>query len=374
MSALDSALLETLGPAAQRVLAPGAPSRMLELAAKGVIPGARPAELATVLVVLSSHEQAEIAQLAAATLGTLPPPVLAGVLGASDLPAMVIDALAAAYGTRVDVLEKLLPMPSITWETLESVTQRATEPVAELVATNEARLLSHPRLIELLYLNKHTRMSTADRLVELAVRAQLELHGIPTWEQVKAAIAGELIPEASAEPSPDDLLFRQVDALASAVELGEEEEAFHEDEVGEERPKDKVLPLFQAVLEMSVSQKVRRASLGSKAERAMLVRDRNKIVASAVAHSPMLQLGEVESFTKSRNISDEVLRIIAKSPQWAKSYSVKRNLVENPKTPANIAIPMVTQLREADLKSLAKSKNVPTMIQDAARRHLSRRK
>jgi hypothetical protein len=374
LSALDSAVFDTLGPAAQRVLAPDTPARLLELAAKGVLPGARPAEIATVLVVLSSHALGDIARTATATLAALPAPVLSGVLAAPDLPAVVIDALARAYGTRIDVLEKLLPMPSISQGTLESVTRAANESVAELVATNEARLLAHPRLIELLYLNKNTRMSTADRLVELAVRAQLELHGIPTWEQVKAAIAGELIPEATAEPSPDDLLFREVDALATAVELGEEEEAFREDEVGEEVPEDRVLPLFQAVLNMNVSQKVRRAALGSKAERAMLVRDRNKVVASAVAHSPMLQLGEVESFTKSRNISDEVLRIIAKSPQWSKSYSVKRNLVENPKTPANIAIPLVTQLREADLKSLAKSKNVPGMIQDAARRHLSRRK
>lgn len=364
----------TLSVAAQRALASDAPTRLVELAAKGILPGARPADVATVLVALCSHGMANIAATAAATFAALPPPVLSGVLASPDLPAPVIDALARSYGKRIDVLERLLLWPSVDVETLEEITRGADEAAAELLATNEARLLAHPRLIELLYLNKNTRMSTVDRLIELAVRNELELVGIPTWEQVKAAIAGELIPEPSAEPTPDDLLFREVDALASAVELAEDEEVFHEDEVGEEVAEEKVLPLFQAVLLMSVTQKIRRAALGTKAERAMLVRDRNKVVASAVAHSPMLQLGEVESFTKSRNISDEVLRIIAKSPQWAKAYSVKRNLVENPKTPTSIAIPLVTQLREADLRQLAKSKNVPSPIQDAARRHLSRRK
>ena len=40
----------------------------------------------------------------------------------------------------------------------------------EFVATNEQRLLENPRIIELLYMNKNTRMSTADRIVELAAR------------------------------------------------------------------------------------------------------------------------------------------------------------------------------------------------------------
>ena len=54
----------------------------------------------------------------------------------------------------------------------------AREGVCELIATNEERLLAHPAIIEKLYLNKNSRMSTADRILELAVRNDIEL-GIP---------------------------------------------------------------------------------------------------------------------------------------------------------------------------------------------------
>ena len=74
---------------------------------------------------------------------------------------------------------------------------------------NEQRLLRHPAIIEALYLNKHVRMSTVDRAVELAARNGLDLKNIAIFSEIKAAIEGELIPEASEEPAPDDFLFQE---------------------------------------------------------------------------------------------------------------------------------------------------------------------
>ena len=56
-----------------------------------------------------------------------------------------------------------------------------------------------------------------------------------------------------------------------------------------------------------------------------------------------------------------------------KNYSVKKNLIENPKTPILIATRLVQHLREADLRQLTKSKNITGPVKDAARRHLERR-
>ncbi len=106
----------------------------------------------------------------------------------------------------------------------------------------------------------------------------------------------------------------------------------------------------------------------------LLVRDPNRIVASAVVRSPLMQENEVVLISRNRNISDEVLRIVGNTPEWLKSYAVKRNLVENPKTPVSLATRLVQHLREADLRSIAKSKNVTGPVQDAAKRHLDRRK
>ena len=47
----------------------------------------------------------------------------------------------------------------------------------------------------------------------------------------------------------------------------------------------------------------------------MLVRDRNRLVASAVLSSPKLTESEVEAFTKMGNVSEDVLRVIGDEPQ-----------------------------------------------------------
>ena len=83
---------------------------------------------------------------------------------------------------------------------------------------------------------------------------------------------------------------------------------------------------------------------------------------------------EAALISRNRNVADEVLRVIGSTPEWIRSYVVKKNLVENPKTPVMISTRLVNQLREADLRHIAKSKNVTGPVQDAARRQLERRK
>ena len=62
-------------------------------------------------------------------------------------------------------------------------------------------------------------------------------------------------------------------------------------------------------------QKIKLARMGNKEARGLLVRDRNKLVATAAIRSPKMTENEVESFAKARNVSDEVLRIIASQPR-----------------------------------------------------------
>src|SRR5204862_2438287 len=131
-----------------------------------------------------------------------------------------------------------------------------------------------PRIIEYLYLNRNTRMSTADRLVELAVRNRIELTGLPAWKEAQAAIMQELIAEPTAEPSPQDIAFRETQELAERLESQDAEEDTHvETPEGKEELRKKYLPLYQRVAAMTVSEQLRAAPLGSREERPPLVRD-----------------------------------------------------------------------------------------------------
>ena len=177
------------GPA-QKILGPSAPAPAKMMAAKGIIPGLKPGDIVTVIAVLGSEADAKIAEAARATLAKLPPPLMNGALSA-DLPGFVTERLAESYGREHEVVEKLLRMPRITGQALVVLAERADERIGELIATNEQRMLEHPRVIEKLYMNKNVRMSTSDRLIELAVRNGLELE-IPAFKEAAAAMTDPL--------------------------------------------------------------------------------------------------------------------------------------------------------------------------------------
>ena len=364
--------LESLPPPARKVLDPASPPAMRAMAAKGIIPGLKPGDVVAVVAALAESSESTVAQTARATLAALPPPVRDGAL-AADLQPGVVDALASAYLGNDDVLEKLVGQPRITAETLATLAAHGSERITELIATNETRLLANPVIIERLYMNKRTRMSTADRIVELAARNGIELTGIPAFREIVAALDGELIPEPSDEATPDDIAFLDADAIAAQLDLDPEKEDVHEATPDGEEIVKKVLPLHAMLAALPISGKIRRAMLGTAAERMLLVRDHNKLVASAAIRSPQTQEPEVVRISASRNTHDEVLRIIATSGEWLKSHQIKYNLVANPRTPFAFAAKLVLHLREHELKALERSRDVTSAVRQAVKQHLQRK-
>jgi hypothetical protein len=345
---------------------------MRTMAARGVIPGVKPADLVTVVAVLTQSADAAAAATAAQTLRSLPPPMLNGALGA-DLDPFVIEQLSNAYADRAEVVERLLRLPRLPGEVLESLAQRANEALGELIATNEERLLRHPAAIEKLYMNPKVRMSTSDRLIELAVRNGIELQ-IPAFQEAAAAIRNELIVEPTAEPTPDDLLFCETDAVARRMAAEGPEDDTHEvDAEGDEQVREEFLPLFVQISRMTVTQKIRRATLGTSAERLLLVRDPNRLVSRAAAKSPLLRESEAVLISGSRSVDEDVLRLLATNRELTRNYQVKFNLVSNPKTPFTFSSRLIPHLRDNDLRLLAKSKNVSSAVAQALRQHMSRK-
>jgi hypothetical protein len=356
---------------AQRLLGPEAPPPARLMAASGIVPGLKPGDVVTVVACLAHADDPKVAAKAKATIGALPPPVLNGALQA-ELQAPVVAMLADAYAGNAEVVEKLLRQTRIDTDALTVLAERATEAIGELVATNEARLLQHPTVIEKLYMNKRVRMSTADRLLELAVRNGLELN-IPAFKEAAQAIQNELIPEPSEEPTYDDELFNEVDQIAQATAVRADEDTHEVDEEGEERVREELRPLHARLAEMSVSQKIRRATLGTSAERLLLVRDTNRLVASAAVQSPMMNDNEAAMISASRQVCEEVLRIIARNREFTRNYQVKLNLITNPRTPFTFAARLIPHLRDHDLRGLSKSKNVPSAVQQAVRQQLNKK-
>lgn len=365
----------TLSPPAQKILT--GPPKMQEMAARGIALGVMPGELILLLVALSRGPEPGVAAIADKTLGNLPQPVLGGALGANLAP-QAIDALATRYHDQVDMLSKLLAMPGLAIDTVEEVARKCNEHACELIATNEERLLANPKIIEVLYLNKNCRMSTADRIIELAVRNNVEV-ALPAWKEAAAAIQNELIMEPTGEASPDDLLFKQTTSLADAMrQQGESiEDAIEEidgDPNAAGKVKDKFVPLFREIAMMTNSQKIRFATIGTPEAILILINDPSPLVSRAAAQSPQMNEAVVEQCAKRRNISGEVLTAIGQKPELLRRLSTKRDLMKNPKTPPSLAMKLINHFQEHELARMQNDRNVSSSIRALIKNHLERKK
>lgn len=126
--------------------------------------------------------------------------------------------------------------------------------------------------------------------------------------------------------------------------------------------------LAVAIMKMKMIEKVKLAMKGDKEARAVLIRDPSKIIQFAIISNPRISEGEVTMMASSRSIDEEILRRIANSREWMKLYQVRFALASNPKTPVPISAKLVPTLMQRDLKTLSKSKTVPTAIAQAAMR------
>ena len=119
---------------------------------------------------------------------------------------------------------------------------------------------------------------------------------------------------------------------------------------------------------LPIMDRIKLAMKGTREQRAQLIRDSNKLVASAVLSSPKLSESEVEAFAKMANVSEEVLRVISGNRGWMKNYGVVLGLARNPKTPPPISMQLLHRLNERDMKMLATDRNVPEALRLAARK------
>lgn len=339
------------------------------MAAKGLVL-VKGGDLITLLCQLANDPEETVAEAATGTLAGLPDGVL---LAACETPihAAVLDDLAQRFSKRDDVLGRICGNHATHDSTIAEAARGCSEPVSEIIATNQQRLLAAPLIIERLYKNKNTRMSTADRIVELAARNDVEIAGIPAFKAHVEAIKGQLIPEPTDEPLPTDAIFQE--ALAEDSDEDAFEASDDDDDDDGEEVKKKFKPLAFRVREMSTSEKVRLAVIGDAAARALLVRDSNRMVSFAAISSPSMTIAEATNIAHSKEVGDEILRYIGNRKEWARSYELKTALVFNPKTPVGISLRFISHLRPNDLKVVAKSRGVPTPVKTSAAQRIQKR-
>lgn len=167
--------------------------------------------------------------------------------------------------------------------------------------------------------------------------------------------------QAAAAPAGDQADEPLVDTSAP-----ENDDLFLQDSP-DEKKRDTIL---QKLATMNITDKLKIAIKGSREVRAILVRDPNRMIATAVMSSPKLTEQEVETIARMANVTEDVLRIIGSNRGWMKNYSVALGLAKNPKTPVAISMNLISRLSARDLTMLTVDRNVPEVLRVAARKKL----
>jgi len=387
---------DSTNPAVQAILRGTAPQQAKLAAASGLLPLPQ-SDLLEILVALRTSEDAEISEAANETLTSQETDDLLTAAKSPETSPAVLNYLATvSQGSRqiheAVALNNKTPDEAIA--TLAAATSDSS--LLDLIAINQQRLVRFPRIIDAI-LGNADRSADAERRAretrkeffekergaqqiaqELRTRGKsaaaeffetADLSGGLTVED--AWLIAEHIEVSDAELDTSWLPSERYEELKP--ETAEERNAnfkraleFEQNELGDVPPER--ISLIRRVMFMNVKDRMKLAMKGDREARSILIRDSNRVVATAVVQNPRVTDQEVENIAAMRTVADEVLRLIALNRNWARSYPIIHNLVRNPRTPIPTVLSTLPRIRTKDLKNLTQNRNVSEATRRQAQR------
>jgi hypothetical protein len=327
------------------------------MAAQGLLP-LKPEDLVEMWTDLVRDPDEGVRAAADKSLSSFPAAELQPILKSRDTPPGVLS-WAVTHRSEHELREVALQNTSLPDETIEALAPVLTQALAELVVINQTRLLRRTSLLVALETNAGLNNDQKRRLRELRDSFRIgQAEAVPP----PAPAAPEAPPEPEPEPEPElaplgDVFMTEDEALVRYLSE-------------EERQQTEKVSAVQKIYRLNTAEKLITALKGSREERAILIRDPNRLVATAVLGSPRLTDPEIEAISGMKSVSDEILRKIGHHREWTKRYAVCKNLVSNPRTPIGIALTLVPRLSPRDIKGLSVDRNVPEPVRKHAQKFL----
>src|SRR5712671_602593 len=371
--------LDVLPANFQKHVDPKAPVPLRMMGAKALVPMG-PKDMATALFMLTFDVDANVREAAAKSAAGLPDRMLAVALRDESADPRVLDYYVTALGSKVEYLEMLVLNPSTPDEALARVAALPEDKLVEIIAQNQLRLLRHAPIVRALVANPSTRPSTVDGITDFCVRSGLVLADMPAFQAARKRVLGAGVDEreaaeaaarAALEEASAEEALEQVGATAQGDETPEEPKEYEELDADGKRRR---LTIQQQIMKLSIAKKIEWANKkGNKEVRTILLRDPNKLVQLAVIQSPRISEGEIAKVANTRTAPGEVLQYIYNDRQLTKNYTIKVSLVNNPKVPVAVAMRFLSILRQSELKSLSKNRNVSRALQTQAQKLLEKK-
>ncbi len=308
-------------------------------AARGALPMSGP-NLVTVLFVFYNGENDELRREASETLSTLPAQILLAALSQQELHPAIIDFIVRLRYHDNVVMQAATTHRMVSLKSLQFLAEKGTGDVLEMLSRNDQIFYRADAIRLALINNPHSSRSLKIRL---------------GWVEPKQ------------EEEPEEI-------SPAAVQDSDEDGEGVDEEIDPDELDESTLSKFQALQDMSVSEKIKMALTGDKEWRSLLIRESNKQVNTAVLKNPRISEGEVLNIAKNRSTSEELIRIILLNREWVKIYDMKKALVYHPRTPLQQAVRFMSFLTDKDVREIAKSRNVTQAIVNNARRMLTTKK
>ena len=389
--------IESANPVVKAVIEGTAPRPARLAAARGILPLPQ-LDLLEVLVAFASSDDAELSKHARETIRSHDTETLNTLLQSDKVPVPILSYLATIGELPQKIHESIITNAKTPIATIiKFAGETKSAELLDAISLNQQLLVETPAVIDAILKNPN-RTSDADRRVAETKREFFEK------ERGQQQIANELRAqgkEAAAEfienADFEGLGISEEDALFLAdhivipdsetddswlglefieeiyEETAEQRQAIVNKILGEMSSEEIDLPserisIIHRIMMMGMKDRVRLAMKGDRESRNILIRDPNRIVAQAVVANPRITEQEIEKIASMRTVTEEILRMIASSRQWSRSYAIVHNLARNPRTPIANCLNILSRLQMKDLVSLSKNRNVS----DAVRRQALR--
>ena len=389
--------IQSENPVVKAVIEGTAPRPAQLAAARGILPLPQ-LDLLEVLVAFASSDDGELSGHARQTIRTQDTETLNVLVRSEEIPVPILSYLATVGELPKKIHESIISNAKTPVTTIIRFAGETKSPeLLDAISLNQQLLIQTPAVIEAILKNPN-RTSEAERRAAETKKEFFEK------ERGQQQIASELRAqgkEAAAQfienSDFDNLGISEEDALflAEHIEIPDSEtddswlrlefiEEIYEETpeqreqifkkiLGEFKSEDMDLPserisIINRIMQMGMKDRTQLAMKGDRESRNILIRDPNRIVAQAVVNNPRITVQEIEKIASMRSVTEDILRQIASSRQWSRSYAVVHNLVRNPRTPVHNCMNILSRLQLKDLNALAKNRNVS----DAVRRQAFR--
>ena len=318
--------------------------------------GLDPTDTITVLYVLTHDKDYKISEEAAGSLKALDEvTLLDGLRG--NLDGEIIGRLCEIYSEDETVLLMAALNPKTPIDTIKMIASEGPPDAGAVLCENKALLTSDPDIYKLLSDNIHIRFKSLDIAHDILVKEGLLDEKLKCRSEVGSSVMDprHTLPDDEGEEREGGEAAGGGGAGIETVKADIDVESNKVEQ-----------SLFASIQEMSVAQKVKFAITGSKEAREILIKIPNSMIQRSVLKNPRITEGELIRLAESKSTEDELLRDISRLRVTRKSYKLARALVWNPKTPFQISSRLLDRMNLHDIKMLSRSRNISSMLRNAA--------